>query len=50
MGSIEELVYSAYEHGKREELFEKIKIIRSQNPNLPLEELYDLAYQEVMKT
>lgn len=49
MSKIEELVYSAYEHGKREVLFNEIYDLRKLYPNMKLEELYDLAYQNVMK-
>lgn len=49
MSKIEELVYSAYEHGKREVLFNEIHDLRKLYPNMKLEELYDLAYQNVMK-
>lgn len=50
MSQLEELVYSALEHGKRDEMFEEIAKIRTATPNLPLEQLYNMAYQEVMKT
>lgn len=49
MSKIEELVYSAYEHGKREVLFNEISNLRKLYPSMKLEELYDLAYQNVMK-
>jgi hypothetical protein len=49
MSRIEELVYSAYDHGKREALFNEIAILKKTNPSMRLEELYDLAYQNVMK-
>lgn len=49
MSRIEELVYSAYDHGKREALFNEVTILKRTNPNMRLEELYDLAYQNVMK-
>jgi len=50
MSRIEDLVYSAYEHGKREVLFNEISKIKLENPSMKLEEIYDLAYQNVMKT
>lgn len=50
MSRIEDLVYSAYEHGKREVLFNEISKIKKSNPTMKLEELYDLAYQNIMKT
>lgn len=50
MSKIEELVYSAYEYGQREILLKRVSKIRENNPNMALEEVYDIAYQEVMKT
>ena len=50
MSRIEDLVYSAYENGKREVLFNEIYKIKLENPSMKLEEIYDLAYQNVMKT
>lgn len=50
MSKIEELVYNAYEHGKREVLFKEVAEIRQQYPRRPLEEIYDEAYQKIMKT
>jgi hypothetical protein len=47
---IEELVYSAHEHGKRIDLFDKVTRIKTQNPNMKLEDVYDRAYQQVMNT
>ena len=50
MSIIEELVYSAYEHGKRTQLLENVTNIKQQHPNMKLEEIYELAYKEVMNT
>lgn len=50
MSRIEELVYSAYEHGKRTDLLNTVTEIKTQNPSMKLEEIYDIAYQQVMKT
>ncbi len=50
MSRIEELVYSAHEHGQRSQLFEKVSEIRNQHPRMLLEDVYDKAYSEVMKT
>jgi hypothetical protein len=50
MSKIEELVYSAYEYGKREVLFKKVNKIRQQYPTKSLDEVYDQAYQEIMNT
>ncbi len=50
MSNIENLLYSAYQHGKRDEVYKKVNEIRRLNPTMPLEEVYDKAYSQVMKT
>lgn len=50
MSRIEELVYSAHEYGKRDILLKMVSEIRIERPNVKLEDAYDLAYQEIMKT
>lgn len=50
MSRIEELVYSAHEHGKRTDLFNVVTRIKTQNPNMKLDDVYDEAYKEVMNT
>ena len=50
MSKLEELLWSAEEHGKRKQMFEEIKKLKLQNPNLTLEQQYEQAYQNVMKT
>ena len=50
MSRIEELVYSAHEHGRRTQLLEKVSEIRKQYPRMILEDIYDKAYSEIMKT
>jgi hypothetical protein len=50
MSRIEELVYSAHEYGKRDILLKMVSKIRIERPNVKLEDAYDLAYQEIMKT
>ena len=50
MSKIEDLVYSAYEHGQRERLFEKVQEIKTKYPTLQLEAIYERAYSEVMNT
>lgn len=49
MSSIENLVYSAYELGKREELFKEVSRLR-QTTTMTLEDCYDEAYRIVCKT
>jgi hypothetical protein len=50
MSAIEELVYSALQHGKRNALFDEVSKIKQENPNMLLQDVYDKAYQQVMKT
>lgn len=51
MSNIEELLYSAYEHGKRHALLKKVTEIRESEAGrrMQREEIYEKAYQEVMK-
>jgi hypothetical protein len=48
MSKIEELVYSAHEHGKRTELFNEVSKIKELTPNMLLEDVYEEAYIRVM--
>jgi len=48
MSQIEELVYSAHQLGRRKNLLKKVSEIRKEQPNMQLEDVYDLAYAEVM--
>ena len=50
MSRLEELLYSAEEHGKRQQMFEEIKKVRTEDPKLSLEQQYEQAYQNIMKT
>ena len=50
MSRLEELLYSAEEHGKRQQMFNEIKKLKTENPKLTLEQQYEQAYQNVMKT
>jgi hypothetical protein len=50
MSRIEELVYSAHEYGKRKVLLELVSEIRAKSPSTKLEDAYDSAYQQIMKT
>tara|TARA_R110002153_G_scaffold21192_2_gene71036 strand:- start:1085 stop:1237 length:153 start_codon:yes stop_codon:yes gene_type:complete len=50
MSKIEELVYSAYEYGKRTQLFDEVSKIKLESPTMHLEDIYEQAYQQVMKT
>ena len=50
MSSIEDLVYSAHEHGRRESLFKEVAKVRAESPNMELRDVYSKAYTTVMKT
>lgn len=50
MSKIEELAYSAEEHGKRDALFQRVGEIRTINPSMALDEVYERAYIDVMNT
>ena len=50
MSRLEELLYSAEEHGKRQQMFKELKKVKTENPKLSLEQQYEQAYQNVMKT
>ena len=50
MSRLEELLYSAEEHGRRQQMFEELKKVKTENPKLSLEQQYEQAYQNVMKT
>jgi len=48
--TIEELLYSAHKHSKRQELLSSLRKIRQEYPNKDLTDLYQIAYEYVMKT
>lgn len=50
MSNIENLLYSAYQQGMRDEMYKKVNEIRRLNTTMSLEEIYDEAYSQVMKT
>jgi spore coat polysaccharide biosynthesis predicted glycosyltransferase SpsG len=49
MSKIEDLVYSAHDLNKRKELFKNVSLIKSEKPNMLLEDVYELAYQKTIK-
>jgi len=49
MSKLEELLYSAEEHGQRFKMFKEIKKLKLKYPDLPLEKIYEKAYQKTMK-
>ena len=50
MSRIEELVYSAYDHGKREALFNEVSKLKLENFSTKLDEIYEEAYKNIMNT
>ena len=44
------LIYKAHEQGQRNQLLDKVSKIRKENPRMVLEDAYDKAYSEIMKT
>tara|TARA_Y100001972_G_scaffold126133_1_gene179122 strand:- start:250 stop:402 length:153 start_codon:yes stop_codon:yes gene_type:complete len=50
MSNLEDLLYSAEEHGKRKQMFKEIEKIKMKNPKLSLKQQYEQAYQKIMKT
>jgi len=48
MSSIEDILYSAENHGKRTDLLNRVDIIRTKSPGKSIEEVYTMAYEEVM--
>ena len=50
MSNIEDILWSAEEHGKRTDLLNRVGEIRVNNPSMTLNDVYDKAYQDVMNT
>ena len=50
MSSIEDILWSAEEHGKRTDLLNRVGEIRVNNSSMTLNDVYDKAYQDVMNT
>ena len=48
IASIEDIIYSAENHGKRTDLLNRVNDIRVKSPSKALEEVYQIAYEEVM--
>lgn len=47
--SIEEILMSAEAHGKRTDIFNTVGYLKEAHPSLKLEEIYEKAYEIVMK-
>ena len=50
MSRIEQLLYSAMEHGQRDALLNEVTKIRTNYPHRNLDDIYDEAYEIVMNT
>lgn len=47
---IEDLLYSATEHGKRSDLLDEVSKLRVSKPKELLDRIYEEAYQNIMNT
>ncbi len=47
--TIEDILLDAHHHNKREELLSYLETIRVKNPNQELTDLYQMAYERVMR-
>lgn len=47
--SIEEILLSAETHGKRTEVLKAVTALKQMHSSLPLKDLYEKAYETVMK-
>jgi hypothetical protein len=47
--SIEEILLSAEDHGKRTDVLKMVGLLRQDDKSTPLQELYEKAYETVMK-
>lgn len=50
MSKIEDLLYSAYEHGQRDAMLAEVSKIKAHYPYWPLQNVYEEAYKNVMNT
>jgi len=49
MSKIENIVYSAHDLNKRRELVKNVSSIKDKKPDMLLEDVYELAYQQIIK-
>ena len=49
MSKIENIVYSAHDLNKRRELFKNVSSIKDKKPDMLLEDVYELADQQIIK-
>jgi len=50
VSKIEDLLYSAYEHGQRDAMLAEVSKIKAHYPYWPLLNVYEEAYKNVMNT
>tara|TARA_R110001606_G_scaffold397247_1_gene573115 strand:+ start:688 stop:840 length:153 start_codon:yes stop_codon:yes gene_type:complete len=50
MSRIEELLYSAEDYGRRQEVLTRVTKLLTERPTMKREEAYEKAYSEIMNT
>jgi hypothetical protein len=50
MSRIEELLYSAEDYGRRQEVLTRVTELVTEHPTMKREEAYEKAYSEIMNT
>tara|TARA_R100001369_G_scaffold92383_1_gene137154 strand:+ start:672 stop:827 length:156 start_codon:yes stop_codon:yes gene_type:complete len=48
--TIEDILFDAHKHNKREELLAFLEKIRQKNPDKELTDLYQMAYDKIIKS
>ncbi|MBU2907328.1 MULTISPECIES: hypothetical protein [Arenibacter] len=48
--TIEDILFDAHKHNKREELLAFLEKIRLKNPDKELTDLYQMAYEKIIKS
>ena len=48
--TIEDILFDAHKHNKREELLTFLEKIRLKNPDKELTDLYQMAYEKIIKS
>ena len=47
--TIEDILFDAHKHNKREELLDFLEKIRKKNPDKELTDLYQMAYEKIIR-
>tara|TARA_R110000803_G_scaffold23343_2_gene57384 strand:- start:2891 stop:3043 length:153 start_codon:yes stop_codon:yes gene_type:complete len=50
MSNIEDIIYNAEAHGQRTPLLKEVSQLRVDYPNMKLNEVYEVAYKNIMRT